>query len=353
MGEDSLYRRIIGGDAGIWALPLRGALRAAESLYAAGVAWRNRRFDRHGPYCMPPAPVISIGNITVGGTGKTPLVIDLVRRLERMGRNPAVIARGYGAAQGEPNDEERLIRRACPGVIYLADPNRSIAAETACRRFGADVIVLDDGFQHRRLARVLDIVTIDATCPFGYEHVLPRGLLREPLSSLRRAQLVVLTRRDQVSRAELSRTAERLQALVPGGTCLQCGHRVTSIESLKGVPLDMDPAGKSAVLFASVGNPRSFTTTVRTLGVDVVGERWWPDHYVYRRKDIDSLLRWGRFPPHDLLLTTEKDAVKLSELPGIDRADIFIVKVAIDFVDDGGTILENAVRERLSESTAG
>lgn len=352
MSVYSLYRNIIAGHAGIWASPARVVLRVAEGIYAVGVAARNRRYDRQGAFNTPPVPVISIGNITVGGTGKTPLVIDLVRRLERMGRSPAVVSRGYKALPGEPNDEERLIRRNCPGVIYLADPDRAAAAEKAQHQLGADVIVLDDGFQHRGLGRVLDIVLIDATCPFGYGHLLPRGLLREPLTSLRRAHVVALTRCDQVSCVELSRITDRLHAIAPEAAHVQCNHRVTAVEGLNGKPLEGDPGGKRAVLFASIGNPQSFVTTARRLGVEVVGERWWPDHHVYRRRDIDSLLRWGRFPAHALLLTTEKDAVKLTELRGLEHSKIFVVRIAIDFVSDGGTILQTILENRLSESAA-
>ena len=155
MPAPSLYQRIISGEAGPWATPIRAALCGGEVLYRAGVAVRNRRFDRRGADVTLSVPVISVGNITAGGTGKTPLVIDLVARLDRMGKSPAVVSRGYGSPAGEPNDEERLVRRHCPAVSYFANPDRAAAAEEACLRCGADVIVLDDGFQHRRLARAL------------------------------------------------------------------------------------------------------------------------------------------------------------------------------------------------------
>ncbi|MCH8966960.1 MAG: tetraacyldisaccharide 4'-kinase, partial [Planctomycetes bacterium] len=170
MSEPTLYRRILAGQTGPWAAPLRGALLGASALYGLGVRGRNRWYDRASAAHRLPIPVISVGNITVGGTGKTPFVIDLVHRFERMKRtwNPVVVSRGYKASWDEPNDEERLIRRNCPAVACLADANRTLAAQRAHRDLGADVIVLDDGFQHRRLSRTLDIVLIDATCPFGY-----------------------------------------------------------------------------------------------------------------------------------------------------------------------------------------
>ncbi|GAG16655.1 unnamed protein product, partial [marine sediment metagenome] len=255
----------------------------------------------------------------------------------------------YRAADGEPNEEERLIRKSCPGVACVSDPDRVRAAEIAHHRFGADVIILDDGFQHRRLGRTLDIVLVDATCPFGFGHLLPRGLLREPVESLRRAQVVALTRCDQVSRAELSRIETRLHAVAVDAIHLKCRHRVTAIERLDGTAVPAPLDGKRALIFAGIGQPQAFLTTVRSLGVDVVGKRWWPDHHHYRLRDIDSLIGPGCYPPHDLLLTTEKDAVKLAALSGLDRAAIGVVKVAIDFVDEGGTMWQAVLEKSLSQ----
>jgi tetraacyldisaccharide 4'-kinase len=292
-------------------------------------------------------PVISVGNLTVGGTGKTPFVVELVKRLDRLGCSPAVVSRGYKAAVGEPNDEELLIRRNCPGVVCVSDPDRALACEIARSDLGADVIVLDDGFQHRRVARVLDVVLIDATCPFGFDHLLPRGLLREPVQSLQRAHIIVVTRCDQVSQADLARILGVLRKTAGDAVHLQCRHRVTSVECLDGTRVDGPLDGKRAVLFAGVGQPGAFATTVRSMGVDVVGECWWPDHHRYRYRDVSSLFRARRFPPHDMLITTEKDAVKLAGLGGIDRPDILVVRIAIDFADDGGTMLQEELERVL------
>jgi tetraacyldisaccharide 4'-kinase len=321
-----------------------------EPLYAAAVGWRNARFDRRGPEARLPVPVISVGNLTVGGTGKTPFVIDLVHRLDRMGLSPAVVSRGYGAAAGEPNDEERLIRRRCPGVPCVSHPDRAEAGSIACRQFGADIIVLDDGFQHRRLHRTLDIVLLDATCPFGFGHLLPRGLLREPVASLGRAGVVVLTRCDQVSQAALSETEARVRRVAGEAVRLRCSHRVTSIETVDGKPSGASFDGQRAVVFAGIGNPDAFLTTVRSLGVDVVGTHWWPDHHRYRRRDVDRLASVGRFPAHDLLITTEKDAVKLLALGGLPPVNLSVVKVSIDFAGQDGTMLQTALDRSLARA---
>jgi tetraacyldisaccharide 4'-kinase len=343
MCAQSLYHRIVSGRAGAWATPLRGVLRGLEVVYAKGVDVRNRRYDREGASTILPIPIISVGNITVGGTGKTPFVIDLVQRLERMGFSPAVVARGYKAVNDEPNDEQRLIQKHCPQVVVLSNPDRIAAGEIAYRKCGADVIVLDDGFQHRRLGRVLDIVLVDATMPFGYDHLLPRGLLREPVKSLKRAQVVVISRADQASRAALERIDKRVRAAANEATHLKCNHRVTDVEHISGTVMTETLEGKRAVLFAGVGNPAAFRVTAASLGVEVVGEKWWPDHHAYRRRDVDALLRVGRFAPHDLLLTTEKDAVKLAALGGLEHANIFTVRVVIDFADDGDRMLQDVL----------
>lgn len=413
----TVYRSIIDDNAGTWAAPFRGLFRLLEVGYTGGISLRNRWYDARGARTRLPIPVISVGNLTTGGTGKTPFVIELVRRLERMNLSPAVISRGYKAfgradggsranggrrgdgGQGRPNDEELLIREACPGILCLSAPNRGWAALRAHEKFGADVIVLDDAFQHRRLHRVLDIVLVDATCPFGYNHLLPRGLLREPVHGLRRAHVVVLTRCDQVSRHCLARIGEKLRRLANSAVHLQCNHRVTAIERLVpgkscqpsaispqpedlrrasggspsevpdgGPPRGADGTafveGKRAVVFAAIGNPAAFLTTVRSLGVEVVGQRWWPDHHHYRAGEINSLLKMGRFPPHDLLLTTEKDGVKVAEILrttqpasfdddlGSVRLPLFVVKIAIDFVADGGGKMQAVLDETLRGESA-
>src|SRR4051794_35567561 len=203
---EQAFRRVISGQqTGVGAALLRGVTRVLEPIYAAVVASRNRGYSA-GIIASNRArrPVVSVGNITTGGTGKTPVVRWLADRLRERGMRPAVLLRGYKARPGERGDEQRLLDELLnpPGtaspVIVHANPDRLQGAKAVLRDHpDVDVFILDDGFQHRRLQRDFDLVLIDATTPFGYEHVLPRGLLREPLSGLSRASAFLLTRVDQ------------------------------------------------------------------------------------------------------------------------------------------------------------
>src|SRR3954454_10125891 len=203
---EQAFRRVISGEqGGIGAAVLRGAMRLVEPIYTAIVASRNRGYSA-GVITSnrAPRPVVSVGNITTGGTGKTPVVRWLADRLRERGMRPAVLLRGYKARPGERGGEEQLLNDLLnpPGVatpvIVHANPDRFAGSEAVLREHpDVDIFILDDGFQHRRLQRDFDLVLIDATNPFGYDHVLPRGLLREPLGGLARANAFLLTRVDQ------------------------------------------------------------------------------------------------------------------------------------------------------------
>ncbi len=347
MREHSLFRRIIAGQTGAWSAPIRWCLSGCERVYTLAINRRNRAYDRGRGVCTATVPVISVGNLTVGGTGKTPVVIHILSKLTRSGFKPAVVARGYRAAYGQANDEELLIRTRVPDAAYVADPDRVRGARRAAAEYRAEVVVLDDGFQHRRLARDLDMVLIDATCPFGFDHLLPRGLLREPVAALTRADVVVITRCDQVPEHTLEHIRERVAGVRSDMPVLRSRHRVSAVEQLDGTPVGEPLQGKRAVLFAGIAQPQSFLNTVRGLGVEVVGHRWWPDHYRYRVRDIEGLRRGGGFSAHDVLITTEKDAMKLRALTGLARNGIAVVRVDIDFEEDDGTILDDLITSAL------
>ncbi|MHC4480063.1 MAG: tetraacyldisaccharide 4'-kinase, partial [Planctomycetota bacterium] len=220
------HRAVISRDRrGPFLLLARALLRGAAGGYGLGVALRNglyrigwRRPRRVG------VPVISVGNITAGGTGKTPFVAWLARLLVIRKRWPAILSRGYGRDRRlGVDDENALLARLTPQVPIVVNSDRLEGAESAVSQHAADVLILDDGFQHRRIARDLDVVLIDALWPFGAGHLLPRGLLREPLGGLRRAGFFLITRADLVSAGRLRAIKERLSELGPG-TPLACCH---------------------------------------------------------------------------------------------------------------------------------
>ena len=204
MDEAVLHELLSGRRRDVVSRLLRGGLHLASFGYEAAMRLRNFAYDRAWlRVTKVDAPVISLGNITTGGTGKTPMAAWLANWLGEQGRVPGLLSRGYRSLDGAANDEKLVLDRLCPGVPHVQQQDRVTAARRLVGEHRCDALILDDGFQHRRLHRDLDIVLIDALQPWGYGHVLPRGLLREPLAGLKRADLIVLTRADQVAPEQL------------------------------------------------------------------------------------------------------------------------------------------------------
>lgn len=291
----------------------RAALRAAELPYTAAVAWRNRRYDsgRAAVHRLP-VPVVSVGNLTLGGTGKTPFVEWLARWFVARGVRVALVSRGYKAAGGEPNDEARELSEKLPGVPHFQHPNRLLAGRRAIDEAGAELILLDDAFQHRRLARDLDIVLVDACEPFGFGHVFPRGTLREPLAGMARADVVVLTRADMLPPAERRAIWDKLARLAPAALRLEVGQRPQSLRAAKGAEQGVSSlAGRRVAAFCGIGNPAGFRHVLTGCGYELVALREFPDHHHYTAADLDELSRWAASLDVAAVLCTHKDLVKL------------------------------------------
>lgn len=331
---------------------MRAVLAAMSHVYGAAVRARNARFDAGIGATRVTVPVICVGNLTVGGTGKTPVVVDIVRRLSADGLRPAVLLRGYGADGGDESDEQRLIRRACRGVACVADKDRVRGARTAIEHHAANVLVLDDGFQHRRLGRDLDLVLIDATCPLGFERLIPRGLLREPVEGLRRAHALIVTRTDEISSGALSGLRERLAGLCRDMPVVETRHRAVGVAHLDGASAADDVRGRRVFAFAGVGNPESFRTTLTHLGVEIAGVRWLRDHARYSPGVVRAILRTASAAEADLLATTEKDAVKLEAFADEFENRLRVVRIEIEYVGDGATVLEGLIRRTLRSRCA-
>ena len=308
---------------------LRLLLRIAGGVYGMLIYVRNRLYDKGILKSISlPVPVICVGNITTGGTGKTPMVIWICRYLRERGKKVVVLSRGYKGESEDGNEEVQMLRRSVPEVPVVVDPDRVRGGREAMVKYRPDVIVLDDGFQHRRLGRELDIVMIDVTCPFGYGHLLPRGLLREPLKELRRAGVFVLSRCDQISDEHGDEIVARLgregsdRGLKREKCIIRSRHEPKGLYNTaeKEVPLE-ELSGRKVGAFCGIGNPESFLATLRKLGAEVAGREFFPDHGTYKSNDPDRLAKWGRERGADWLVTTQKDWVKLREIPGAKGLD--------------------------------
>ena len=319
------------------------AVRARAALYRAGVLKSH----------AVGAPVVSVGNLTVGGTGKTPLVGWVARALAAEVKRVCVLTRGYRRAderrrvvvsdggrlladEREGGDEPRLLAEQLLGMAaVVADADRVAAARWAAEVLGSQAFVLDDGFQHLRLARDLDIVTLDGTDPWGGSRLLPRGRLREPLANIARAHCVVITRADLAEDPDGLRTeVEHLcgdRALV-----LTSRFRTRRLRPLHPEPDADAPSTRPAAAFCALGNPRAFFAHLRAEGHELAHTHAFPDHHAYTQKDIEQLTREAEARGARALLTTAKDAVKLRALkmklpcyvvdiePEIDDADALL-----------------------------
>ncbi len=326
-------RAIISGEAqDLNAILQRMVLQGfCASLYSVVIRIRNHLYDS-GLLRVTrlPVPVVCVGNITVGGTGKTPMALLICRFFQQQGIKVVLISRGY-RGRGRENDEIRLVQEALPDVPIVFDGDRVRAGRKAIAEHQAQVLVLDDGFQHRRLHRDLDIVLLDCTCPFGYFSVLPGGLLREPVSSLRRADAIILTRTNQVTLDMLRSLREKVEQLLqnPGNNkdrkekfIASSEHKPVKLVSATGEELPVTALqGKRVAAFAGIGNPDSFYRTLMQLGAEVIAEHSFADHHDYTNKDGLFLQEMMGRKKADWLITTEKDWVKLRDLPDITKLE--------------------------------
>ena len=330
----STYHRIVSGNArGVAPTLIRCALRLAETPYALAVRIRNSQYDSGKRRIHRLAvPVISVGNITLGGTGKTPLVAWIAQWYFQRGIPTAIVSRGYLASRGAVNDEALLLRARLPDVPHLQNPDRVAAATQAVERLGCQVVVLDDAFQHRRIARDLDIVTLDALQPFGYEHVFPRGTLREPVEGLRRAGLIVLSRADAVAPDQRQAIRLRVAQLAPKADWVEVAHRPECLVAADGRRAELATVDHRPVAaFCGIGNPAAFRHTLQQCGVRLMALREFPDHYAYPPASLEALDRWAAALDAEAVLCTEKDLVKI----GRDRLGgkpLWAVRIGLDFL---------------------
>lgn len=295
-----------GKDRSAAAVFFRCAAACAEPVYRAIISARNAGYDRGWRQSHRASlPVISIGNITTGGVGKTPFTAWIAHRLIEWRLPPAILMRGYGAEEGRISDEQTLLAEELPGVPVVTQPDRVRgAAMIAANHPQVKAILLDDGFQHRRLARDLDLVLIDATNPFGHGHLLPRGLLREPAAALRRAGGVILSRAAGDTR-QLAQLIERYHGKPPLASFT---HEWDSIVDAAGN--NVKPSGGSILAACAIGNPQAFFDQARGR-FEVADSVAFPDHHDFKKSDLARLEHRARQCDAQAILVTGKDWVKL------------------------------------------
>lgn len=329
-----------------------------EALVRSGNALYQHSFFRSHRVA---APVISIGNLTTGGTGKTPLVEWIARELALSGRRVCVLTRGYRrestgrvlvsngaeilAGIGEAGDEALLLAENLKGqAAVVCDADRARGAEWAIEKLGSDVFVLDDGFQHQRLGRDLNIVTIDATNPWGNGMVLPAGILREPRSALSRADCVVITRAGDSDQS--AKVHEQIRALAPDVKIFRSRMEAVGLRAVNDLAASTtieDLKGSPAAAFCAIGNSESFFSLLRRNGVELNPTRAFRDHHKYSPADARSIDDAARAQDAHVLLTTAKDAVKLRDLNLTLPCYAVEIEIQIEQADDLRKLIFKAV----------
>jgi len=310
----------------LWCLSqvYRLILSLRKVIYSIGL------FKRHQLAC----PVISVGNLTMGGSGKTPLVAFIARTLKEKGVQPVILIRGYmgerANARSQDSDEAVMLEHMLPGIPVLAGPDRVRNARDFLSQNKADVFLLDDGFQHWPLARDIDIVMIDATNPWGNGCLLPRGILREPKNALLRARIFVLTKTD-LGAGHVPKIKNDLSLINPEALIVETVHKPVSLDDMRsGAAMDLASIrGQKVCAVCSIGDPGSFTKTLTGLGVNIDVSFAFMDHHNYKRADIKQIIQSCDDREIATIVTTAKDAVKLKPFLGAFAEHMRILSLGI------------------------
>ncbi len=336
---DVIHDRRSGGMGRYFALFLDGLSRVFDVLVRLRLRLYQQRILRnHHLGCL----VIVVGNLTVGGTGKTPVVEKLARSLVERGRTVAILSRGY-MSRREPvlkkwwrmlthleppppkvvsdgtailldsetaGDEPYMLARNLPGVLVLVDKDRVKAGLHAIKKYHADTLILDDGYQYFALKDHLQLLMIDKTNPFGNGRLLPRGILREPIRHLRRASYIFVTKSDGVSDPELTASIRRYK---PDAELIECTHRPRYLQTVFGdgrLALDQ-MKGKRIGAFCGIASPESFERYLVGFGARVEYKHWYRDHHRFLPGELEQFFREAVARELDMVVTTEKDAVRV------------------------------------------
>lgn len=314
---------------------LRSLLLVLSVFYRFAIFIRNTLYDTSIIRASKvSAAVVSIGNITTGGTGKTPLVAWLCNYFISRNIKTAVLTRGY-KKKNDIADEPAMLAKAAPGVIISVNPDRTAAAKKTINEHGAKLLVMDDGFQHRKLARNVNIVAIDATEPFGHEKLLPAGLLREPVKSIKRADAVVITRANQNSPEKIDEIKKRISEIKPDIIFSAAVHKPTFIKLIKDKQIPLNQlAGRKIYAFCGIGNPDAFFQTLSDMALNIVGTSVYNDHHRYTTDDIAAIYEDARYKQAEYVITTHKDWIKTALL-SVEKFQIpfAALMVELEFVE--------------------
>ncbi len=324
--------------------PYSAVLNTRNILYKNGVVKSTRL----------PAKVISIGNITTGGTGKTPLVEFMARYLLEKNKKIAILSRGYGGNNllqrnsDNVNDECLILMENLQDVPVLAGKDRVKNGKRAIRDYGVDYLILDDGFQHFRIKRDLDIVVIDSLNPFGGENLIPRGSLREPLKNLGRADLFVISHCNQSNEQTIKSICTKLSHINNDAPVCESVHWPVNIENITDGSI-LEPEwlkGKRIYGLSAIGNPESFSYTLKELEADLIKHRVFHDHHAYTKKEIDDVISEAKTLGADAIVVTQKDIVKIRKM-NIKDANILSLKIETQ-ITNGIDLYEDAIDKVLN-----
>lgn len=370
--DQQAYRKLISGQSeGLGAEAILFALEMMSEIYAKIIRCRNFLYAKGWLKTKSVnAKVFSIGNITTGGTGKTPLVIWIYEFLQQKGFNCAILTRGYKANKISDfksqisnlktqnlklktqnyNDEPMILAKSCPNAKVIINANRAAGAKEAVDKFGAKALIMDDGFQHRRLERDMDIIAIDATMPFGFGRLLPAGLLREPVSSLHRADAAVITRCDQAAGTQLDDIEDKLRMANVNMVIARSIHKAVCVKMLDKKEASLDELkGKSVFAFCGIGNPEAFIQTIQDTGAHLAGSKIYDDHYNYTEKDISAIYRQAENLQAEMILSTQKDWTKTALLAaGKEKMPFGYLAIKLQFING-----EQELKELIEKVLAG
>jgi len=343
----------------------RGALSTASKLFGVAVRGRTGMYE-HGiiKRSWPGCVVISIGNITVGGTGKTPVTETFARALTKGGRKVAIISRGYKARSPSwkwrrkhkqlypttrvvhdgkslllgarlAGDEPYMLGKNLGNVVVIVDHDRVRGSRYAISHFGVDTILLDDGMQHIRLQRQINVVLIDATCPFGYDKLLPAGLLREPLSGLKRATHIIITKSKNIDINPIKKVIRKHNTIAEIMSCYYEPLHLINLHTNEQVPLE-NLKGNNVFVMTGIAQPDGFSNLLKEHGATVQRVYTYPDHHRFRREEIEHIYKRASHWHTDAIIITEKDSVRFSKKAGMKILSCPVYYLKIDIKIQSG-----------------